>query len=188
MYLGLALYLILFTLYYFMHDVIIIGSGIGGMTAGIQSAASKLKTLVLGREANFKSKCSLDIIDGELIVKKFKKLLAIEKDLLEFKKGEAYILEKNVVSFSVETKKGEVFYSRCVIVASGKTGPIFDILKYKEGEGIIVDSTMATNIPGVFAVGSANNSGQKSVLVTAGEGAKAAFSCAEFITENRRVG
>jgi thioredoxin reductase len=163
-----------------MYDVIIIGSGTAGMTAGIQSATNKLKALVLGKKASVKTKCDLDIIDFEMVAKKYKALLD-SGDFLEFKEVDVVSLEKNVVSFSVETKHGETYYSKCVIVASGKGGPAFDILKYKEGEGIIVDSKMSASIPGIFAVGSANNSGKKSVLIAAGEGAKAAFSCVDFL-------
>jgi thioredoxin reductase len=171
-----------------MYDVIIIGSGIAGMSSALQCRANKLKALVLGKDTNLKTKCNLDILDGELVVKKFKKFIVEQKDSLEFKKGEVVSLEKNVVSFSVETKRGETFYSKCVIVANGKEGTIYEILQYKEGKGIIVESKMATNIPGVFAVGAANSAGTKTALIAAGEGAKAALSCGEFISENRRIG
>lgn len=53
-----------------------------------------------------------------------------------------------------------------------------------DGNYIIVDEQMKTNVPGFFAAGDVVNRREKQVVVAAGHGAIAAFSAREFVDEN----
>jgi len=155
------------------------------MTAGVCAAANKLKTLVVTKELSaFKDSGSGLFSDSELR-QQFRKTLKDDRKHLELKDGTEVInLEKNVVSFSIETHTGEVIYGKSVIIATGKNDLVFDLLTYKAGTGRIkVNARMQTNVPGVFAAGEANDAGEnKDILVCAGEGAKAAAEAREYLT------
>ncbi len=112
-----------------MYDCIIIGAGPAGMTAAIYTARRKLKTLVLSKESGGQMVLSNDVenytgfsmITGADLTLKFQEHLATLKDDLEMQLGaEVVSLEKNITSFSVEDKKGNSYYAKSVIIASGK--------------------------------------------------------------------
>jgi thioredoxin reductase (NADPH) len=166
-----------------MFDVIVIGAGPAGTTAGIYAAAGKLKTLVITKELPASNTGEFDIIDFEFLRQQFEQYLKKNGKYLQLKNNTEIIsLEKNVVSFSVETKTGEIIYSKSVIIAAGNSDLVFDLLTYKAATSKIkVDARMQTNIPGIFAIGATNDAGKKDLLAAAGEGAKAALSAIEYL-------
>jgi NADH-dependent peroxiredoxin subunit F len=112
-----------------MYDCIIIGGGPAGMTAAIYTARKKLKTLLVAKEAGGQMVWSSDVenytgfsfITGADLTLKFEEHLKSIPEDLEVKYGEEVVeLEKNITSFAVHTKSGEVYYGRSVIIASGK--------------------------------------------------------------------
>jgi alkyl hydroperoxide reductase subunit F len=112
-----------------MYDVIIIGAGPAGMTAGIYAARKKLKTLILTKEVGGQMGWSLDmenysgftVIDGVSLTKKFRDHLESIPEDLELQKGvEVTNIEKNITTFSVQDKTGFIHYGKSVIIASGK--------------------------------------------------------------------
>jgi NADH-dependent peroxiredoxin subunit F len=112
-----------------MYDCIIIGAGPAGMTAAIYTARKKLNTLVLAKEAGGQMVWSADVenyagfsmITGAELTLKFQEHLASLKEDLEVKLGvEVVSLEKNITSFVVEDKQGSQYFSKAVIIASGK--------------------------------------------------------------------
>jgi NADH-dependent peroxiredoxin subunit F len=116
-------------LLYYMYDVIIIGAGPAGMTAGIYTARKKLKTLILTKEVGGQMVWSSDIenytgftlVNGAELTQKFKEhVQSIHEDLELKEDAEVVSLEKNITSFVVTDKKGQQYYSRAVIIASGK--------------------------------------------------------------------
>ncbi len=159
-----------------MYDCIIIGAGTSGMTAGVLAFQKKLKVLVIAEKiTEFAEEDETGFINFEKIKKKF------EKDL-EFNKTEVISIEKNVVSFSVEIKSGEIIYSRSIIVASGSDSEEFDEITEKDHEGRIkVDSNMATSVEGVYAIGSANDSNYYDVVISVGEAAKAVSAVKSYL-------
>jgi len=166
-----------------MYDCIIIGAGTAGMSAGIVSAQKKLKTLVIAKQV---SKSVLDdeteLVKFSDVEKKFEKTLHDESEVLEFKETEVISIEKNVVSFSVEIKNGEIIYSRSIIIATGKVGADFDGITDKDQEGKIkVDANMVTNVEGVYAIGGANNAYHHNVMIGVGEAAKAVAGVGKFL-------
>ena len=157
-----------------MYNVIIIGAGVSGMSAGIYAAANNLKTLVIAKEILPPKQSGFELVDYNSVYRQFQKFLKENKKFLELKnKTEVLNIEKNIVSFTVEIKTGQIFYCRTIIIATGKNSQIFDLLTYKAGAGgIKVNNKMQTNIPGIFVVGEANDAGRKNLLASAGEGAK----------------
>lgn len=167
-----------------MYDIIIIGSGPAGMAAAVYTAKNKLKTLVLGKEHHvYELEGDLALLKFADLKKTFESELKANTENLEFQNNlEITALEKNVVSFSVEIKSGALFYSKAVIIATGRTGANFDLLTNKDSaEKIKVDANMKTNIPGIFAAGDATMAAGYDFFVSAGQGAKAALSAVEFL-------
>ncbi len=135
-----------------MYDVIIIGAGPAGMTAAIYTARKNFNTLVLGKESGGQMSWSSDVenysgfamISGAELTVKFQEHLESLKENLKIKIGiEVVSLDKNITSFSVEDSKGNVYYAKAVIIASGKQPKHLGIPGEKEfyGHGV---STCAT--------------------------------------------
>lgn len=112
-----------------MYDCIIIGAGPAGMTAAIYTARRKLKTLVLAKavggqmiwSADVENYTGFSMISGADLTLRFQEHMAALKDDLEVKLDvEIVKLDKNITSFVLEDKQGNVYYAKSVIVASGK--------------------------------------------------------------------
>ncbi len=112
-----------------MYDVIIIGAGPAGMTAGIYTARKKLKTLILSKDIGGQMVWSSDIenytgfsvLSGAELTLKFQEHVQSIGPDLELKIGtEVKALDKNITSFVIQDKTGTQYYSRAVIIASGK--------------------------------------------------------------------
>ena len=75
------------------YDIIIIGAGPAGMTAGVYAARKKLKTLIISRDIGGQAAWSSDIenylgfsmVSGADLVKKFEEHLEQYKDELELR-------------------------------------------------------------------------------------------------------
>ncbi len=112
-----------------MHDVIIIGAGPAGMTAGIYTARKKLKTLILAEDVGGQMVYSSDVenytgfsmISGADLSLKFREHLASIPEDLELREGVAVAgLEKHVTTFVVHDRQGNPHYSKAVIICSGR--------------------------------------------------------------------
>lgn len=130
----------------------IIGAGPAGITAAIYTARKKLKTLVLGKllggqmvwSSDVENYTGFSMISGADLTTKFQEHLASLQEDLEVKTDvEVVTLEKNITSFSVEDTHGNTYYSKAVIIASGKQPKHLGIPGEKEffGHGV---STCAT--------------------------------------------
>lgn len=168
-----------------MFDVAIVGAGPSGMGAGIYAAKRKLKTIIICKGISVAWEQSVvGLLDYKNLTKDFQIMLEKSADFVQFEnKQEVIALEKNIVSFSIELKSGQIFYARNVIIASGyseknkeaNTG--FESLTFKDLSGKIkVDSQMATNIPGIFAVGGAISGSVDDVLINVAQGARAVLA------------
>ncbi len=172
-----------------MYDLIIIGAGPAGLSAGIYSAKNKIKTLVLAKEFSaLEVKDNAGLITYKGIKEKFEAEISKNPEFLKLELGQEVVaLEKNIVSFSVEVKSGTLYYCKAVIIAAGKkvsgeSETDFELLTLKDQEGEIkVGTDMKTNISGIFAAGGVVSSPFTDVLISAGEGAKAAISANSFL-------
>lgn len=112
------------------YDIIIIGAGPAGMTAGVYAARKKLKTLIISRDIGGQAAWSSDIenylgfsmVTGADLVKKFEEHLENYKDELELRvviSGVKKIAKKGK-NFVLHLGDGKKEEAKTVIVAGGK--------------------------------------------------------------------
>lgn len=108
------------------YDLIIIGGGPAGMTAGIYSARQKLKTLVVTKEfggqmahkaVDIENYPGFEKISGFELIAKFEDQLRHKG--IEVLNDEVSELKKENNVFSVLTKEGKIIQSKTVIIATG---------------------------------------------------------------------
>lgn len=135
-----------------MYDCIIIGAGPAGMTAAIYTARRKLKTLVLAKavggqmiwSADVENYTGFSMISGADLTLRFQEHMAALKEDLEVKLDvEIVKLDKNITSFVLEDKQGNVYYAKSVIVASGKNPRHLGVPGEEElfGKGVAICAT-----------------------------------------------
>lgn len=112
-----------------MYDVIIIGGGPAGMTAAIYTARKKLKTLLLTKQLGGQMVWSSDVenytgfsmISGADLTLKFHEHLNQITEDLEVKEGvTVQSIERNVTLLQVTDSAEQEYFTRSVIIASGK--------------------------------------------------------------------
>lgn len=110
----------------FMYDLMIIGGGPAGITAGIYAARQKLNTLLItkdfGGQVNNKAVAvenypGFEKISGLELIQRFENHL--KKQEIEIKIDEVAKIEKKTGNFLIITKNKQKIESRAVIVASG---------------------------------------------------------------------
>lgn len=127
------------------YDLIIIGGGPAGITAGIYGARQKLNILLItkdfGGQLNKKAidinnYPGLDGISGLKLVQKFQAHL--EKQKIDVEKDEVGKIEKTEKGFSVLTDSKKTFKSKAVIIASGTDPRPLEVPGEKEflGKGL----------------------------------------------------
>ena len=177
-----------------MYDVIIIGAGPAGMTAGLYAAKNKLKTLVLAKAVQKPlAEHVVMLLDFQQVFAEFEKALSKETDSLFLEeKQEVSNVEKNIVSFSVETKSGKTEYGRSVIIATGSVTVYdlnFDSITQKATNGTIkVDAGQQTNIPGLFAAGDVTYTQTKGTVHAILQGGLAALSAHQYLSSKSENG
>lgn len=129
-----------------IYDLIIIGAGPAGITAGIYAARKKLNTLLLtkdfigqvGKAFLIENYLGFEQIRGVALAEKFKNHL--NKFEIEIKQGEGVIqiLQKSDKSFEVKASKGKSFFSKTVVIATGRDPRPLEVLGEKEflGRGV----------------------------------------------------
>lgn len=131
------------------YDLIILGAGPAGMTAGVYAARKQLDTLILtgdvGGQANWSSGIEnypgYVLVTGPELVEKFEHHLRQFDVELEFSQAKTLSLSNG--GFAVQTEAGQMVYSRAVIVATGKSPRMLSIPGEKEftGRGVTYCAT-----------------------------------------------
>jgi len=127
------------------YDLIIIGGGPAGITAGIYAARQKLKTLLITKEFGGQiAKKAIDIenwpgspkISGLDLMKSF--LEHLKKQEVEIRFGEIKQIEKEEDNFSLITTKREKISGLAVIIATGADPRFLEVPGEKEfiGRGV----------------------------------------------------
>ena len=128
-----------------LYDLIIVGGGPAGITAGIYSARQNLKTLLITKEfggqvarkaVNIENYTGFEEISGSDLIQKFENHLKRQKIDIEI--NEVIKLKKEKDIFIVSTKDGKSFESKAAIVASGGDPRPLEVPGEKEfiGRGI----------------------------------------------------
>lgn len=134
------------------YDVIIIGAGPAGLTAGIYCGRYKLDTLIIGKlpgglagEAyeicNFPSQEK--IIGMQLMMKMLKQVKELEVDL---KSEEVLEARKTKEGFDVKTNK-ETYFSKKIIIATGTERKKLNLAREKEFTGIGISYCATCDAP-----------------------------------------
>jgi alkyl hydroperoxide reductase subunit F len=113
-----------------IYDLIIVGAGPAGMTAGVYAARKKLKTLVISKDIGGQASWSSDIenylgfsmITGPDLVKKFEDHLEEFSEDVELRISISGInkISKKGKNFLVETGDGKKEEAKAIIIAGGK--------------------------------------------------------------------
>ena len=91
---------------------------------------------------------------------------------------------------NVKTGKETLLSCRGVFVFVGwvpNTGFLSDIVEFDRGGSVIVDSSMCSSLPGLFAGGDCTSKVLHQVVTAAGDGATAAFSSQRYVEELKGV-
>ncbi|WP_175621707.1 NAD(P)/FAD-dependent oxidoreductase [Chryseobacterium schmidteae] len=124
------------------YEVIIIGGSYSGLSAAMALGRSLRKTLVIdsGKPCNEQTPHSHNFLtqDGKSpkeIAENARKQVS-EYETIHFHQGKAVETKKSETGFEVTTEKGEKFYSKKLIIATGITDEIPEIKGFKESWGI----------------------------------------------------
>lgn len=126
-----------------MYDVIIIGAGPAGLSAGVYTARRKLKSLILSKDLGGQTAASWEVenylgyhlISGQDLAEKFKEHLkdfdielntGVEVEKLEIVKPKGFV---------VKTKAGKDYQAKALIIASGKKPRELSVPGEKELKG-----------------------------------------------------
>ncbi|MFA5022383.1 MAG: FAD-dependent oxidoreductase [Patescibacteria group bacterium] len=134
-----------------VYDVVIIGAGPAGMSAGIYCCRKKMATLILAKDIGgqlaeswqIENYLGYNLISGSELVQKFKEHLDSFK-CTEFKVGvEVTAIKKVNQNFSLATNTGEVYETKAIVIASGKKSRQLDVEGEKEfhGKGVTYCAT-----------------------------------------------
>jgi len=128
-----------------IHDLIIVGSGPAGVSAGIYASRQKLNILMISKDIGGQvSKKAVDIenypgfekISGPDLAKIFEEQL--KKNQIEVVLDEVLKIEKPAQNFIISTKNGNTYEALSVIIASGADPRPLEVLGEKEfiGKGV----------------------------------------------------
>jgi len=161
-----------------LYDLIIIGGGPAGMTAGIYAARQKLNTLLITKTFGGQiSKKAVPIenwpgekeISGFDLIQKFKDHL--EKFEINIELDGVVKIEKNNEIFKVLTEKGNQFESKAAIIATGSDPKPLKIPGEKEfiGKGVSYCPTCDASLfskKNVAVVGGGNSGFETAIMVS----------------------
>jgi len=108
-----------------VYDLIIIGGGPAGVSAGIYAARKKLKTLIISKDFEGQVKWAVEVanypgfqgITGIELAKKFEQHLKAQE--IEISNGEAVKIKKENQFFEIITSKEKRYICLAIIIASG---------------------------------------------------------------------
>ena len=134
-----------------MYELIIIGGGPGGVTAGIYAARKKIKTLLITDGFGGQSMVSADIsnwigeqsISGYDLAKKMEDHLRVQEDIEIIDDEAVFSVQKTETGFSIVTKNKKIFETKYILVASGSHRKKLGIPGENEfdGKGVVYCST-----------------------------------------------
>lgn len=179
------------------YDVVVIGAGPAGASAGIFAAKSGKKTLVIDSDQSITKKAWIENHYG---VSEIAGPDLIEAGLKQVKKFDGQVVKEKVSKLSTEDGKVQVetdngaYEATHVILATGMMVDIAENSGVKTKEGteprvkkiVEVDKSGKTNIEGVWAAGTCAGESVHTII-TAGHGASVAINVISDINGERYV-
>jgi thioredoxin-disulfide reductase len=157
--------------------VAVIGGGNSALEAAEYLAKIAAKVYLIHRREQFRGE--------EVVLEQVKNDKKVEmvssSEVVEIKGSqfvESIVIKNNGHSELKEIKVNGVFVE---IGYSAKTEFIKDLVKVNEAGEIITDKNTVTSQPGVFSCGDVTDSSYKQVVISAGEGAKAALEAYKYL-------
>lgn len=164
-----------------IYDMLIIGGGPGGLTAGIYAARGKLKTLVIEQKNRTGGQCATYVelenypgllsTTGPALMDEFHK--HCEKFGVDFAKGEVSKLDvsDNDLIKKVHTKDGAVYQGKTIVISTGAEPRILGIPGELElrGKGVSYCATCDADFYedlDIVVVGSGNTAVEESIYLT----------------------
>jgi len=164
-----------------IYDLIIIGGGAGGLSAGVYAARAKMKTLVLEEKRKTGGQCATTselenypgILEstGPALMDNFR--AHAEKFGVEFKRGKVENITVADDGFikTIITKKGEEYFGKSVLIATGAEPRVLGIPGESEfrGQGVSYCATCDADFfeeLDIVVVGSGNTAVEESVFLT----------------------
>lgn len=180
-----------------MYDVIIIGAGPAGGSAGLITAKAGKKTLIIDNDKSITKRAWMENhygvaeISGPDMVELGKK--QIKKFGGEIIQAEALNITKSGENLTVETDQGE-FQGKYVILATGMSVALGEKAGVRTKAGTEprvksvydVDADGKTNVEGIWAAGTCAGVSMHTII-TAGDGAKVAINIVSELNGERYV-
>ncbi|MDY6964644.1 MAG: FAD-dependent oxidoreductase [Halobacteriota archaeon] len=151
-----------------MYDVIIIGAGPAGLTAGIYCIRADLKTLVLESQMSGGQIATAERIENYPGFPDGITGMELADRIREH--AEKYTMEADCVFVEVEKDPNTAFLTGLGVETDEKGY-------------IVVDSQQRTNIKGLFAAGDVTSGGIKQVTITVAHGCTAALSAHKYLRD-----
>ena len=164
-----------------IYDLIIIGGGPGGLTAGVYASRSKMKTLCIEEKRKTGGQCAttselenwpgIKETTGPVLMKEFTE--HAEKFGCEFTRGrvESISIDNDGFIKTVTTKKGEEYKTKSILISTGAEPRVLGIPGEKEfrGQGVSYCATCDADFfedLDIVVVGSGNTAVEESVYLT----------------------
>jgi len=165
-----------------MPDVIVIGDGPGGLSAGLFLAKNRLDVVVFGEDGTAMNFALLRNYLGipEILGTELQKIARKQATDLGVRLRDEHveaIAAAGKDRYSVELASGEKLTARYLVLSEGKAprlakqlGLVFD-----DKTGIATDKNAKTSLDGVYVVGRSARPGRSQAIISAGDGAAAAI-------------
>jgi len=164
--------------FYTGKDVVIIGGGNAGFEAAIALSSWAKKIYILESGPNVRA----DKVNQER-VGKIKKIQIINDAVLKRIRGKKFV--ESVIYQNKKEGKSVTLKTEGVFVEIGSepaTSFVKEAVDFNKKDEIVADSkTGETKTSGLFAAGDVDDLSYKQIVVAAGEGARAAFSVANYL-------
>lgn len=165
-----------------MPDVIVIGDGPGGLSAGLFLAKNRMDVVVFGQDATAMNYALLRNYLGvpEILGTEFQKIArkqATEHGVRLRDEQVTEVVATGKDRYQVTLANGEKVSAKYLVLSEGKApklakqlGLVFD-----DKTGIATDKNAKTSLDGVYVVGRSSRPGRSQAIISAGDGAAAAI-------------
>jgi len=160
--------------------VAVIGGGNAALESSEYLSGLAQKVYLIHRRAEFRG-------DDEVLLQRVKSLKNVEiilNSAVSKISGEKFV--KAITIEDVNTKEPKELAVDGIFIEIGHTvdaTPIKKIVQVNKNNEIIIDADCQTSAPGIFAAGDVTNIKFKQIVVSAGEGAKAALTAYKYIQQ-----